>query len=194
MPTSTMFSTTGELVGSFETLDGAALAVSHLVELQYDPADMAIAPRDFNVVNRDRRRDRTRNAVWRGAAAAAAIIGAGAAIWVLGFDTLVFWILPSMLIAAVVGGAVGAVGAVMEHRYASLFVDADRAPELRPTTFDIVVDRGAARARNELARWWDPAARPSQRHRVAGAGSAGPILSAERDVSAPRRLHPRRAG
>jgi hypothetical protein len=159
---------TRERVGSYETLDGAALAVSHLVELEYDPGDVAIAPRDFDVVETSRLRDRVRGSAIRGAVAAGAVIGAAGVVATIGFGELVRFVLPLALVATLVGAGAGIVAALVGHRRASLFVDPNQARGLTPTRFDVVVDRWAGGARHELARWWDPAARPRERDRASG--------------------------
>jgi hypothetical protein len=159
MPSTTMPTTNRERIGSFQSLDGAAQAVSHLVELRYDPEDVAIAPKGFEVVSCHRLRDRLRRAASRAALASAALAGAVATVGAIGVHTLVESTLPIVAAAAALGAAVGIVIAVAQHRRTSWLGDA--RPVLRPTTFDVVVDQNGARAGHDLARWWDPAAPPA---------------------------------
>ncbi len=151
------------VIGCFESVEGAALAVSHLVALHHDPADLAIAPRAFEVVDSDCLRVRVRRGARRGAAASALVVGGLAVATSLGLDTLARWVLPLILLAAIIGGGVGLMVAVIQHRRARTTTFTGKPPELRPTVFDVVVDGDADGARFDLARWWDPAAPPVQR-------------------------------
>ena len=168
MPSTKLHGLQRERIGSFQSLEGAARAVSHLVELRYDPDDVAIEPKRFEVVARGRLRDRLRRGFGRGALVGALTMSAAAVTTAIGLDRLVRSILPSVAIAAGVGACIGIVAAVVHHRRSSFLADVSSAPQLRPTTFDVVVDRRQTdAARHDLARWWDPAAPPVQRQHVA---------------------------
>jgi hypothetical protein len=150
-------------VGTFATLDGAARAVSHLVELDYDPATVAIAPQGYATVEPQRLRDRIGPAVVRSVARTTVAVAAVTIVISLGIDTLVGVVAPAVAIAAAAGAILGLLAAIHAHRRASFLAVPDVAPTLRPTTFDVLVDRAGASARHDLARWWDPLAPPARR-------------------------------
>jgi hypothetical protein len=156
-----------ERIQSFESLDGAARAVSHLVELKYDPASVAIAPRDFEETRTRRSLPGKMAAGLRtGAIAGAAVIGGVAVVAVTGVSDLVRSVLPAVAVATLVGAFVGVVTALIAYRRESAQTFGVPRSELRPTTFDVVVGREADDARHDLARWWDPAAPPVQLRRT----------------------------
>ena len=148
-------------------MDGASLAVSHLVEWRYDPADVAIAPREFEVVAREGLGVRVQRGLVRGAVLGAVAMTVTSVVAVIGIERLVRSTLPSVLVAAGIGACLGIIAGVIHHRQMSVVAFDDAGPELRPTTFDVVVDRDSDGARHDLARWWDPAAPRVRRQLVA---------------------------
>jgi hypothetical protein len=167
MPATKSHETGRERIASFESLDGAARAVSHLVELKYSPEGVAIAPNQFEVVAHARLLDRVRYGLGRGAAIGALTMGTIAVASALGVSRLVGSILPAVVAAAAVGACLGMAAAVVRHRRSSFMEEVSSVPQLRPTTFDVVVDRETEAARHDLASWWDPSAPPVQPSRVA---------------------------
>jgi hypothetical protein len=101
----------------------------------------------------------------RGAAIAAAAGGFVALVRAFSLDALIRAAVLPVVIAAVVGAGVGALSALAQHRRELL--DVGSSEWLRPTAFDVVVDRESAAARHHLAQWWDPAAPPVEGQRVA---------------------------
>ncbi len=150
-----------ETVGSFESLDGAARAVSHLVELQYDPTDVGIAPKGFELIDNDRLLPRAASGLRTGAITGAIVVGASLILRAVGFDELVGTVLPAVGLAAVFGALGGLVVAVVRHRREAAMRFGVRRRELMPTTFDVVVTHQPDRACHDLARWWDPKSRPA---------------------------------
>jgi hypothetical protein len=165
---STICTTVGrDRVGRFQSLDGAARAVNHLVELRYDPADVAIVPKDFEVVEADRLRDRVRRGVGLGAVIGTVVMGGISVVATIGVEQLVRSTLPYIALSATAGACIGIVVGVIRHRLLSAFAIVDVPRELRSTTFDVVVDRESDAARHDLESWWDPAAPPAQRRHAA---------------------------
>jgi hypothetical protein len=148
-----------ERVASFTTLDGATHAVTHLIELDYDPEDLAIAPKAFEFVDprsRAARLDAGRN----GAAVGACLAGAVTVVSLVGINSTLGTLIPAVLISSVVGGVLAIVVDELRRRYrAARSFDSPRA-EARPTRFDVLVGRARDRARHDLGRWCDPAAVP----------------------------------
>ncbi len=147
-----------ERVSSFESLDGAARAVNHLVELRYDPSDVAIAPKDFEVVTDGGLSRRLASGLRVGAIIGAIVVGMIAVVRAIGIDALAQRVLPTVALAMVSGALAGLVVAGIRYRYVEAMSLDLRRPELAPTSFDIVVTRQPDRASHDLARWWDPAA------------------------------------
>lgn len=158
-----------EQIGSFQTMEGATLAASHLVALDHEPAGVAIAPRSYVEADRPRLWDRVAPAALRAAGRATAVVGIVAIGATVGVDAVVGVILPVVAVAAALGALGGAIGAVRDHRRARLRRAPGQPPDLRPTAFDVVVDRAVPGARHDLATWWDPSALPVQRDRPSGA-------------------------
>ena len=156
--------TTGEgiaAVAAYATVDGAELAVAHLVSLGYDEHDVGIGPRDFEVVDRHPLRAGVNRWLRVGLLTGA---GATAAVTVgreIGGQALVGTVLPMVAWGAIFGLLAGLAVAVVSYRRdrAKAFVS---APDVvAPTRYEVVVDRDHDRARHGLAKWWDPSAPPA---------------------------------
>jgi hypothetical protein len=149
-------------VARYATLDGALRAATHLVELDYEPADVAVSPRDFELVEPDRLRTRVLRGIRQGAALSTVVV---VGVWLLstiGPDALVGTLAPLALAAAVVGAIGGVVAGVVQHRRAKVMTWGIERPELVPHSFDVVVNEDPDQAGHELARWWDPDAPPAR--------------------------------
>jgi hypothetical protein len=151
-----------EPVASYATFDGALRAATHLVELEYQPADVAISPRDFHVVDHDRLLPRLVRAARRGAVFVASAAAGMWLAWTVGASALAGTLIPLTIAAGIAGALAGAVVGVVQHRRARVVTWGNRRPELEPTAFDVVVGADPARADHDLARWWDPAAPPAR--------------------------------
>jgi hypothetical protein len=151
-----------EPVASYATIDGALRAATHLVELQFEPAEVAVSPRAFHVVDRDRLVRRLARGVRRGMVLGVITVAGVWLLWTIGITSLVGTLAPIAIVAAIAGALIGAVVAVVQYRRARVMTWGIRRPELEPTAFDVVVRGDAAEANHELARWWDPASPPAR--------------------------------
>jgi hypothetical protein len=149
-----------EQVASFDSLDRAARAAAHLVELDYDPGDVAIAPQEFEVAVDETLGWQLIEGGKNGALVGIAVVGSAALLLAVGWEALTTSVLPTVGAAAVVGAVIGLVAALARHRRESLTAFGPSAAHLVPRRFGILVRRGADRAGNDLARWWEPTPRP----------------------------------
>lgn len=145
-------------VGAYRTLEGAELAAAHLVGCGYDEDDVRIAPRDYEVIDEGGLgAEVARWGRWGILGGAAAMAGA-AVVSQVGWTELVEAMAPAALWGALIGGLVGIVAAVIAHRVHAAHTYFTAVADLEPTRFEIVAGRDPDRARNDLARWWNPAA------------------------------------
>lgn len=150
-----------EQIASYNSLDGAVRAVCHLVDLDYPPEEIAIAPKRFHAVDRDRLAPLLRHGLGVGATVAAAVTIVVTLVANLGLATLVDSVLVPTAIAAALG-AVGGAAIELFRRHRERVTHWGTPPaELEPTSFDVVVTRDAEVAGHDLARWWDPRAQPA---------------------------------
>lgn len=156
-----------ETVARYESVDGAIRAAAHLIGLGYDPDDITISPRDYQVVDDTRLLRRVAANVKRYGVIAGCLVAALVVAASVGLDTLVQSVLPAMIIAAITGAFVGVVAAVVQHRRASVLTWDPKQQTVAPTSFDIGVADDADSANRDLARWWDPAAPPAPWRRSA---------------------------
>jgi hypothetical protein len=154
-------------VASYESIDGAVRAVTHLVELQYDPKDVAISPDDYRVDDRDRLGRRLARGLKRGSLIGALTVGLLWTLSAIGFDALFGTVLPAVAAATVLGALAGVVTAIVQHRRAQTMTWGMSEPRLVPRSFAVVVSDDDEQANHDLARWWDPAASPSHWKRSA---------------------------
>lgn len=150
-------------VACYETLAGASRAASRLVELGYDEDEILIAPHGFRVADEHPLRGRLRRGARLGTVCGASALGIMSLISVAGFDAIVTAVVPAIMIGAVVGLAVALPVAAARHRQLRTRAFGRPPEELAPERFGIVVAREAARARHQLARWWNPSAPPARR-------------------------------
>jgi hypothetical protein len=153
-------------VATYSTADGAARAVEHLVQLNHDPADVAIAPRDFETVDTDRLRDRAVRGARTCAILSALVLFVVTAGRTMGAGRLLSAVVVPTVIGVLVASAIGAVVGMISRRFDASRVGRPRH-EVRATTFVVVAGRRAGAARHDLARWWNPAAHPAPRRRAA---------------------------
>ena len=149
-----------DAVAAYATATGAERAVSHLVSLGYDEHEVGIAPRDFHITDRHPLWRRLGSWLRYGAA-----IGALAGLLIelgrrLGIDVIVRAVVPAVAVGIGIGVVLGAVVAIVGHRRAKM-QNGVPTDVLAPGRYDIVVGRDPDRARHGLAKWWDPAAPPS---------------------------------
>ena len=150
------------VVAAYETLDGAERAATHLVTLGYSEHDVGIAPRSFEEVDPHPLRRLLATGVRRGAIGG--VIGASALALgrELGLRTLVESILPVVAWGVLAGVVIGGLVAVATYRRQRARAAFTPPKDIAPTRYEVVVDRDPDRARHGLARWWDPAARPTR--------------------------------
>lgn len=148
----------GERVGSYQTLAGAQLAVEELVRRGYDPADLAIRPRDLRA---------ERTAAFRRCVASGSLIGALAALGALvaaiattSGAVSVVRVALNVALGALVGLAIGVGWSALRSWRASR-ESRDGAERLQAERFEVMSSARTARASYLLARWWNPAARPA---------------------------------
>jgi hypothetical protein len=142
-------------------------AATHLVELDYRPDDVAIAPQDYRVVESDGLGHRMAHNVRAGAVSGGALVAVVWAVRALGVSGLLQSVVPTVLLAAVAGAGIGLVTAVVQHRRARMSWRGSAHGELVPTSFDVIVAQEEQRANHDLAGWWDPAAPPARWRRSA---------------------------
>jgi hypothetical protein len=143
-------------------LTGAERAVSHLISLGYGEEELAIAPRGFEVVERHPLGRRVR--AWTKVGCALGI-AAGAAVEVerrIGRAQLWEAVVPTLLVGAVVGLALGLVVAVVTHHRGRRRAFGTAPDVVAPHRYEVVVQGDPERARHGLARWWDPSAPPAR--------------------------------
>ncbi|WP_421119739.1 hypothetical protein ACE2AJ_20685 [Aquihabitans daechungensis] len=151
--------TLGDPVAAYASLEGAERAVSHLVSHGYDEEEVGIAPRAFEEVDRHPFRELLDTWLLRwGLIGGASIAALLAVVSEVGVDALVESVLPTMAWGAAAGVAIGLVIAVVAYRIEKARTFFTAEVELEPTRFEVVADQHPDRARNDLARWWDPAA------------------------------------
>jgi hypothetical protein len=160
-----------ERVACYETLDGAARAASHLVELHHHADAISIRPSDYEVVTCDRARERVVRGLTVGGVVGAVLTTVVVLIDLVGASQLVRSFIPAVAIGAAVGACASALLAAVRHRRASALLVSDCEKSWQATRFDVVVSAEGkpAMARHDLARWWDPDARPAAPRRRAGA-------------------------
>jgi hypothetical protein len=153
----------GSRAGSYETLEGARLAVDHLIDEGVEGDAVAIVPRDLGVEN-------VRPVLSRLRAGAPIGVAFGALLGLINGATLAivsevsFWSIAMWAGGgAVVGLAIAATAVLIDAHRASSAGSVERE-RLAAGRFDVVVTTQAARSRHVLARWWDPAARPAPVH------------------------------
>lgn len=149
-------------VATYASIEGAELAVTHLVGLGYDEHDVGIAPRDFVTVDPHPLRRRVRRwgrfGIVLGAATMTVVALAQQLTWRIWLDD----VLPSIGLGAIAGVAIGIVAGLVAHRRQRRHQTIAPPTTVAPTTFEVVVGRDPERARHGLARWWDPAAPPAR--------------------------------
>lgn len=147
-----------EAVGAYASLEGAERAVAHLVSCGYDEEDVAIGPRDYEPVDPNGFARLAVRWLGRGVAVGAGAMAAIAVAREISWDAVEQAVVPFLLWGAAAGGFVGLVVAFVLHRIAAAHTYFSEPAELEPQRFEVVAERDPKRARNDLARWWDPAA------------------------------------
>ncbi|HWJ61483.1 MAG TPA: hypothetical protein VNS19_05910 [Acidimicrobiales bacterium] len=145
-------------VAAYATLEGAELAAAHLVGCGHDEEDIRIGPRDYEALEENRLRDVVARWVRAGGITGAGLMAGWAVVAEVGWGPLVDAVLPMLLWGAAAGALVGIVAAFVAHRVRAAHTYFSLAREIEPTRFDVVAERDRDRARNDLARWWNPAA------------------------------------
>ena len=145
-----------DAIAAYATLEGAERAVAHLVSCGYDEHDVRIGPRDYEVVDAHPLRSLARRWLPAGAVAGASLVALAAIAAEVGIDTLVGSIVPMIAVGAVAGLAIGLVAAIVAFRFRRARMLFSTTDDLEPTRFEVIAERDRARARNDLARWWDP--------------------------------------
>ena len=147
-------------VATYESLQGAERAVTHLVSLGYDEHDLGIGPRDFEVVEQPSLRCLVGRWLRWGWVVGIATMTGIALVRELDGETIVGSVLPMVAWGAAGGLVIGTIlglVAYRRHRAHSFLTQPD---VMAATRFDVVVDRTHDKAGHALATWWDPSARP----------------------------------
>jgi len=158
----------------YADLRGAALAVEHLRRRGFDAGDVEVRPRGLRlrpaalaVVSESLRR------------LVAIIVGGAVAIVTLVLRGWGAAELATATVAATVAGSLVYAAEAVALRWRRSRIARD-ASVVEVNAFDVVVASDAARAEGELARWWNPSARPA--HRVQ---CGRPVLGGRSGTRAP---------
>lgn len=151
--------TDGEPVGAYDTAHGAELAVERLAAEGIAPEELAIRPLTVRPLPGWRERTRRQD---RSAVAAVATIGVAAMIAFVAAATT-SWGLSMIVLASFVGAVcVGTLSLALATWWARRVRERARGDRrLVAQAFEVRCRADAARARRLLARWWNPAARPT---------------------------------
>jgi hypothetical protein len=151
-------STAGEPIAAYETAHGAELALERLVQEGFAPEDLAVRPLDTQPLpgwrERARRQDDVRLAGATTVLAAATVVVAGA---------MSGWSVPIIVLLAMVVAVASGSMVVATSRWwtARVREHARNDRRLIAGVFEVRCRTDVARARRLLARWWNPAARPT---------------------------------